>query len=146
MSIYQDIILDHYRNPHNRGRLKNALYVSEVFNSLCGDRIRIEFKTNEKSGKVEDVKFSGTGCVISQASASLLTEAIKGKTQEQLRMIDKQFMMRLLGIELGPNRIKCALLPLEAVSKFIRGYGQPKTKRRTKPIRPDLGTKPQDSR
>ncbi len=72
-----------------------------------------------KNDKVSDIKFSGKGCAISQASASLLTDYAKGKRKEDLKKLDRNFMIRTLGIELGPNRIKCALLPLEALYKLI---------------------------
>lgn len=119
MSIYQDIILDHYRNPRNYGRIKRPSKKIEVSNPLCGDIIRIELILDKNDKTVRDVKFTGNGCAISQAASSLLTEFIKGKSEDQLRKLDKQFMMKLLGIKLGPNRIKCALLPLEAVQKLI---------------------------
>lgn len=116
-SIYQEIILDHYRNPHNFGSIKKPTKKSSVFNPLCGDKIDMEVVI--KNNKVEKIKFRAQGCAISQASASLLTDHSLGKMEKDLKKIDKEFMIKLLGIELGPNRIKCALLPLEALHKLL---------------------------
>ncbi|MBI4009426.1 SUF system NifU family Fe-S cluster assembly protein [Candidatus Roizmanbacteria bacterium] len=117
MSIYREIILDHYKNPHNFGTLKNSSKNTSVSNPLCGDKIEMDifFEKN----KVNDVSFRAQGCAISQASASLLTDYTKGKTKEELKKLDKDFMIKLLGVELGVNRVKCALLPLEALHKLL---------------------------
>ncbi|MBI4226345.1 iron-sulfur cluster assembly scaffold protein [Candidatus Roizmanbacteria bacterium] len=117
MSIYQEIILEHYKNPHNFGTIKNPSKRSSIFNPLCGDKIELE--AIFKKGKVEKIKFRAQGCAISQASASILTDHVLGRIKEDLKKLDKDFMIKLLGIELGPNRIKCALLPLEALHKLI---------------------------
>lgn len=116
MSIYQDLILDHYRNPRNTGTLQNPSKHIKVSNPLCGDVIEIDM--NEKDGKIEDVKFSGQGCAISQATASMITEYAKGKTKEEIQKLDKDFIVEMLGISLSPNRLKCALLSLEALQKL----------------------------
>ncbi|KKQ01877.1 MAG: SUF system FeS assembly protein, NifU family [Candidatus Roizmanbacteria bacterium GW2011_GWA2_36_23] len=117
MTLYQEIILDHFRNPKNKRKLSNPSKKATVINSLCGDKIvmEVEYKKN----RVENIGFKGEGCAISQALTSILTEYAKGKTKEQLKKIDKDFMIKLLGIDLGPNRLKCALLPLEALRKLI---------------------------
>ncbi|OGK39455.1 SUF system NifU family Fe-S cluster assembly protein [Candidatus Roizmanbacteria bacterium RIFCSPLOWO2_01_FULL_35_13] len=117
MSIYQEIILEHYKNPHNFGTIKDPTKKTSVSNPLCGDEIEMEivFKKN----KVSEIMFKGQGCAISQASASILTDFASGKSKDDLKKLDKNFMTKLLGIELGPNRIKCALLPLEALHKLI---------------------------
>ncbi len=117
MSIYQDKILDHYRNPRNFGRIKNADKTAEVFNHVCGDRIDMDIVIKE--GGVEEIRFEAKGCAISRASASLLTEYAKHKKIDELKKLDKAFIINLLEIDLGPNRIKCALLPLEALKKLI---------------------------
>lgn len=117
MSIYQDKILDNYRNPRNFGRIKNADRTSEAFNHVCGDRIDLDVVL--KNGKVEDIKFEAKGCAISRASASLLTEYAKNKKIDELKKLDKAFIINLLEIDLGPNRIKCALLSLEALKKAL---------------------------
>ncbi len=117
--LYKEIILDHYQHPHNHGTIPDADISYEDSNPLCGDKIRMDLKVRE--GVVEDVKFSGKGCAISQASASMLTDEIKGKPLEEIRKIDKQVVLDMIGIPLGPTRIKCALLPLKVVKAGAYG-------------------------
>lgn len=117
MSIYQDLILDHYRSPRNQGSLSGATNSVQVYNPLCGDKITMQIV--EKDGKVEQIAFQGEGCAISQASASMLTEYAKGKSLSELRGMDKQDILDMLGVELSPNRIKCALLSWEALIKVV---------------------------
>ncbi|GIW64796.1 MAG: iron-sulfur cluster assembly scaffold protein [Patescibacteria group bacterium] len=116
-NLYSEIILDHYQNPRNFGKLDDFDKKVEVANSLCGDRLTLYLKFENE--KVKDVRFEGIGCAISKASSSMLTEAIKGKTKNELKKIDKNFIIKMLGVELGVNRIKCALLSLEALKKAI---------------------------
>jgi nitrogen fixation NifU-like protein len=120
--LYREIIIDHYQHPHNYGTIENADISYEDTNPLCGDKIRIDLKL--KDDIVEDVKFTGKGCAISQASASLLTDEIKGKSLEEVRRLDKQTIYDLLGIPLGPTRVKCALLPLKVVKTGAYGITQ----------------------
>ncbi|VVA43356.1 SUF system FeS assembly protein, NifU family [Candidatus Roizmanbacteria bacterium] len=117
MNIYQDIILDHYHHPHNQGRLDISGKSVQVSNPLCGDKIEmtIVFEKN----KVKEVKFQGEGCVISTASASMLTDYAKNKSKQELKKLDSKFIIKMLGIDLGMTRIKCALLPLEALHKLL---------------------------
>lgn len=117
MSIYQDIILDHYRNPRNIGTIKNPTNHIKVSNPLCGDMIEMDIE--EKEGTIHEIKFSGQGCAISQAAASMITEYAKGKSKEEIQKLDKDFVQDMLGIQLSPNRLKCALLSLEALLKII---------------------------
>lgn len=117
MNIYQDLILDHYKNPQNFGKLVKPDASVDVNNPLCGDKIHLDAKINKN--KVENIKFSGEGCAISTASASMLTEYAKAKTISDLKKLDVSFILKMLGIELSPNRLKCALLPLEALHKLI---------------------------
>lgn len=117
MSIYRDHILDHYRNPRNFGRLNNPTGAVDVFNPLCGDKIHMEIK--EKDGNVKEIVFSGEGCAISLAAASLLTEHAKGKTKNELRRMKAESIMKMVGVALSPNRLKCALLPWEALIKIL---------------------------
>ncbi len=117
MSIYQDIILDHYRNPRNTGSLKKPSNHIKVTNPLCGDIIEMDI--SEENGLIKDIKFSGQGCAISQASASMITEFAKGKSREEIKKLNSSFILKLLGIQLSPNRLKCALLSLEALQKII---------------------------
>ena len=117
MNIYSELVLDHYRYPRNFGSLKNPSKKSVIFNPSCGDRI--EMDALFEKDKVKQIKFKGQGCAISQASASILTVQVEGKSKEDLKKINKDSMIKLLGIELGPTRIRCALLPLEALHKLI---------------------------
>jgi len=117
--LYKEIILDHYQHPHNHGTIPDADISYEDSNPLCGDKIRMDLKVHD--GVVEDVKFSGKGCAISQASASMLTDEIKGKPLEEIRKLDKQVVLDMIGIPLGPTRIKCALLPLKVVKAGAYG-------------------------
>ncbi len=118
--IYKDIILDYYRNPRNFGDLPNADVRAKDSNPLCGDIIEMQLKIND--GKVEDVRFKGKGCAISQASASMLTEVVKGKTLDEIKVMNKTDVLNLLGIDPGPTRIKCALLSLKVVKLSVYGY------------------------
>ncbi len=116
-SIYREIILDHYQKPRNYGKLKDATGQVTLANPLCGDKITLFMKMAED--RVTAISFVGKGCAISIASASLLSEFTKNKTENELRKLDKNFIIRLLKVHLGTNRIKCALLPLEALHKLI---------------------------
>jgi len=117
MNIYQDIILDHYHHPHNRGKLKNPDKSIIVQNSTCGDKI--EMTINFEVNKIKEIKFSGEGCIISNASASMLTEYVKNKSKLELKKLNSKFIIKMLGINLGINRLKCAVLPLEALQKML---------------------------
>jgi nitrogen fixation NifU-like protein len=118
--LYRELILDHYKNPHNYGTLEPADISYEDDNPLCGDRIRIDIRLDNHN-RVSEVRFSGKGCAISQASASMLTDEIKGKTLEELRHFDKQDLLDLLGIPLSPARLKCALLALKVLKAGAYG-------------------------
>jgi len=117
MNIYQDIILDHYHHPHNQGSLDTPDKSIQVSNPLCGDKIKMTIIFEK--GKVLKVKFSGEGCVISTASASMLTDYVKNRSKHELKKLDSKFIIKMLGIDLGMNRIKCAVLPLEALHKLL---------------------------
>ncbi|MBI5653853.1 MAG: SUF system NifU family Fe-S cluster assembly protein [Chloroflexi bacterium] len=117
--LYRELILDHYQHPHNHGEIPGADISYEDSNPLCGDKIRFDIKV--KNGVIEDVKFNGKGCAISQASASMLTDELIGKSLEEVKKLDKQFVFDLLGIPLGPTRVKCALLPLKVVKAGAYG-------------------------
>lgn len=116
-SIYQERILQHSSSPHNFGRLPSATGRVLLDNPLCGDKIEMEIELQK--GKVKDIRFTGKGCAISKASASLLTDKVKGMKIDELRKWDKTSIIKILGIDLGPNRLKCALLPLEALQKLL---------------------------
>lgn len=117
MSIYQEIILDHARHPHNKGALAGATNAVGIKNASCGDSLTMTVRVDD--GVLIDVAFDGQGCVISQASASLLTDYAKGKRLVDLKKMEKSAILNLLGIELSPNRLKCALLALEGLQKAV---------------------------
>jgi len=118
--IYKDIILDYYRNPRNFGDLPEPDVRAKDSNPLCGDIIEMQLKI--KDGKVDDIRFKGKGCAISQASASMLTEAVKGKTLDEIKTMSKSNVLELIGIDPGPTRIKCALLGLKVLKLSVYGY------------------------
>ncbi len=120
--FYRENILDHYRNPRNKGRLENPTHTHEELNPLCGDVIRIDLHVNDE-GVIDQVRFDGKGCAISQASASMLTEMIQGKTLDEAKQLSKEDILEALGIEIGPVRLKCALLSLKVLKAGI--YGLP---------------------
>jgi len=107
--LYQEHVLDHYEDPFHRGELDDATHVHQDKNPLCGDVVRIELRLNG-DGKIEDLYFTGEGCVISQASASMLLEQMHGKTVEDLKEFSAEAMLELYGPRLTPNRQKCCLL------------------------------------
>ena len=121
-SIYREIILDHYQNPRNRGTLDPADFTYEDTNPLCGDEVRIDVRvTNDR---VADVKFSGRGCAVSQASASILTEMVEGKTLAEVKTIGKEDLLDEIGILVSPARMSCALLGLKVLKAGIYGVDQ----------------------
>ncbi|TLX96334.1 MAG: SUF system NifU family Fe-S cluster assembly protein [Thaumarchaeota archaeon] len=125
--IYREIILDYYRNPRNYGKIQNPDIAQKDSNPLCGDEL--EMHLNIKDNKVADVKFTGKGCAISQASASMLTELIIGKDFEYVKKLTKEDILDNLGLhELGPARIKCALLSLKVLKYGLYSYLSEKLK------------------
>jgi len=118
--IYKDIILDYYRHPRNFGELPDPDVRAKDSNPLCGDVIEMELKI--KDGRIDDLRFKGRGCAISQASASMLTELAKGKTLEEVKSLGKDDVLNMLGIDPGPTRIKCALLGLKVIKLAAYGY------------------------
>ncbi len=112
--LYRDYILDHYKNPRNFGELPEATHRYHDTNPLCGDEITMMLLVDDQQ-RVTDVRFTGRGCAISQASASILTEEVKGKSLDELRAIDRDHVLGNLGIPISPARVKCALLSLKAL-------------------------------
>jgi len=106
--LYRDYILEHYRRPHNFGPLEQPSVTREGSNPLCGDRLTLQLGV--RNGVVEEVGFTGRGCAISQASASLLTDEIKGKKLEEVAAFGADDLLDLLGIDISPARLKCAML------------------------------------
>ena len=119
--LYRENILDHYKHPRNRGTLEHPDITFEDANPLCGDELRLDLKVVD--GIVEDVRFSGHGCSISQAAASMLTERIKGRPLEEVKAITRQDVLEDLGIELGPVRLKCARLARKVLKGGVYGIG-----------------------
>lgn len=115
--IYQEAILDHYRNPRNHGTLDHPTHHGLGINASCGDKLQMDIMV--KDGIIDDVRFSGTGCAISQASASLLTEAVLKKEVTKALALEPQDIFKLLGVTLSPSRIKCGLLSLETLKKTL---------------------------
>ncbi len=118
--LYREQIIDRYKNPRHRGELDPHDYSYEDDNPLCGDRIRIDVRVDGDE-RVTEATFSGVGCAISQASADLLTESIVGKSLAEVRRISKDDILEMLGIELGPVRLKCALLSLKVLKAGVYG-------------------------
>jgi nitrogen fixation NifU-like protein len=119
--IYREIILDHYRNPRNKGRISDADVSFHDSNPLCGDEIDIHLKV--EGDIVKDVKFEGRGCAISQASASMLTEMVMNKSLTSVKELGKDDILENIGlVNLGPARIKCALLSLKVLKMSMVEY------------------------
>ena len=120
--INTEILLDHYRNPHNYGQIEGATEKLIEFNPFCGDTVQITVKI--QGGIVSDIKFIGRGCSVSQGSASMLTDRVKGMAVEEIKKINGQDILNMLGLKLGPSREKCALLSLNALHKCIANHEQ----------------------
>ncbi|MCH7663252.1 MAG: SUF system NifU family Fe-S cluster assembly protein [Chloroflexi bacterium] len=121
--LYRELIIDRYQNPQFRGVLDPHDITYEDDNPLCGDNIRIDIRLDDND-IVTEAAFSGQGCSISQASADLLVESIVGKSLDQVKQLEKDDVLDLLGIQLGPVRLKCALLSLKVVKAGVYGLGQ----------------------
>jgi nitrogen fixation NifU-like protein len=110
--MYRENILDHYKNPRNYGLLEDADALAKGQNPLCGDEVSISVKFGEDGETIEDIRFEGRGCAISQAATSMLTDIVKGKTVEQVAQLPKEELQEEIGIQLTPIRLKCAILGL----------------------------------
>ena len=121
--LYRETIIDHYKNPQYRGHLDPNNIQFEDDNPLCGDHIEITLRV-DGSGRVTEGRFDGKGCAISQASADLMIESVVGKLLEEVKKMSKQDILEMLGIELGPVRLKCALLPLKVLKAGVYGLGK----------------------
>lgn len=121
--LYRQVIIDRYKNPQFRGELDphDIRFADE--NPLCGDHIQIDLRIGE-DGRVREAAFSGHGCAISQASADLLLETVIGKSLDEVKTLNRQDVLDLIGIELGPVRLKCALLSLKVLKAGVYGLGE----------------------
>ena len=118
-SIYRENILEHSKHPQNKGHLDPHDYAFEDTNPLCGDEVRIDVRV--KDGAVDEIAFSGQGCAISQASASILVELVEGKSLDEVKALGKDELLEEIGIQLSPARLKCALLSLKVLKAGIYG-------------------------
>lgn len=121
--LYREQIIDRFKNPQMRGSLDPNDYSYEDDNPLCGDRIRIDLRVNG-GNEIVEAAFSGEGCAISQASADLLTESVVGKSLDEVKAYSKDELLEMLGIDLGPVRMKCALLSLKVLMAGVYGLDQ----------------------
>jgi nitrogen fixation protein NifU and related proteins len=120
LDIYKQNIIDHYKRPRNKGQIDNADYVVYEVNTLCGDALKFFVKLSEDKKTITDVKFKGEGCAISQSTASMLTEELKGCRVEELKdLISQESILEMLGVEVNPARMKCAMLASESLKKLL---------------------------
>ncbi|MCZ2122203.1 MAG: SUF system NifU family Fe-S cluster assembly protein [Anaerolineales bacterium] len=121
--LYREVIIEHYKNPGYRGKLDPHNISFADNNPLCGDHIQIDLRVSAE-GIVTDARFDGHGCAISQASADLLLETVIGKSLDEIKRLNKNDVLEILGIDLGPVRLKCALLSLKVLKAGVYGLGE----------------------
>ena len=121
--FYREVILDYYRNPRNFGKLDPHDIDAKDLNPLCGDEVEMQIRVSPDKEKIEEIRFIGKGCAISQASASMLTEMAKGKPLEWVKGLSRDDILKMLGTsDLGPARIKCAMLSVKVLKTGVYSY------------------------
>lgn len=120
--LYREHILDHYENPRFQGEIADADFSREESNPLCGDRIKMDVKLSDDKTHIAAVGFTGDGCIISQAAASMLLEDVMGKPIAEVETMDPQYVLDLVGVPLTANRVKCALLGLKVLKTGIKTW------------------------
>lgn len=120
MNLYNQLLMDHYHNPKNYKQLSNPDLDAIAVNPLCGDKINLELKIKDKI--ILDIGFRGEGCIVSLATASILFESVANRTLQSIDLISAKDILEMIKLELGPNRLKCALLPLEALKIILKKY------------------------
>jgi len=120
--VYRETILEHYKHPQHRGTIENPDYTYEDANPLCGDHIRMDVRA--EGGRVVDARFSGRGCALSQAAADMLCERVIGLSLEEAKKLRRDDVLDMLGIELGPVRLKCGMLALKTLLAGVYGVDQ----------------------
>jgi len=120
-NLYRDFILEHYRAPHNKGHLDPHDLEFADSNPTCGDEMSMTIRLDGAKDKIADVAFDGRGCAISQASASILTDDLRGKSLDEIKAMDPKQLLDELGVPIGPARLKCALLSYKVLQGAVRG-------------------------
>jgi nitrogen fixation NifU-like protein len=124
--MYREVILDHYKNPRNYGSIEEPHAYAEGLNPLCGDEVAISVRFGEDGETIQDVRFEGRGCAISQAATSMLTDLVKGRKADEVASLPKEELLEEVGIQLTPIRLKCAILGLGVLKVALhRAKGTP---------------------